>query len=109
MMMKSSEDNDRLNKLNNDCYYLQLEKNKIEQSLAKKDFDFDPDKAAQLFREANIFFEGQIKKSYEDLIDFNKSITNDRHKYYKKRLKEIKHNLEMIEIEKKQLSSCTSL
>lgn len=92
----------KIERLNNDCYYLQLKKNKIEQSLAKKKLTFDPNKAAQLFKEAEIFFEGQLKKGYEDLIAFNESITKERNAYLKKELENINLHLEIVEKELKE-------
>lgn len=91
-----------IEKLNNDCYYLQQKKNKIEQSLAKKKLTFNPNKAAQLFKEAEIFFEGQLKKGYEDLIAFNQSITKERNAYLKKELENINLHLEIVEKELKE-------
>lgn len=90
---------EKITKLNTDCYYLNKKKSKIEHSLKKEKLKFDPNKVAQLFEEVDIFFKGQLKKSYEDLIEFNKSITKERSFYLKKNLNGIKQHLEIIQKE----------
>lgn len=90
---------EKIMKLNTDCYYLNKKKSKIEHSLKKEKPKFDPNKVAQLFEEVDIFFKGQLKKSYEDLIEFNKSITKERSLYLKKNLNDIKQHLEIIQKE----------
>lgn len=44
---------------------------------------FSPDEAQRLFGEAGVLFHGQIKKDFQQLITFNRAITEERrHKKY---------------------------
>lgn len=82
--------------LNEKRYYLTINKNKIEDSLHENRIIFDPKIAEKLFLEAGIFFSGQIKKDFNDLISFNKEITEERRQYLAKELKEVNNELEEI-------------
>ena len=82
--------------LNKRRYGLRHNRKKISDTLERDQIVFDPEKATELFREANVFFEGQLKKDFEQLIEFNRSITSERRKYLKEELKEI--NSELVEI-----------
>ncbi len=77
----------RLSELNKQRYYLKHTLKKIEISLEKQQIIFDPEQAKTIFAEAGILFEGQIKKTYDELIEFNNEITTERQDYLKKELK----------------------
>ena len=91
--------------LNKRRYSLKHSKKKISDTLERDQIVFDPEKATELFREANVFFEGQIKKDFEQLIEFNRSITSERLKYLREELKEIKLELTNINNRLEELSS----
>jgi uncharacterized protein YydD (DUF2326 family) len=75
--------------LNRLRYSLTKEKTKITKSLEVDKIVFDPESAKALFEEAGVVFPGQLKKDYQQLIEFNRSITTERAKYLKKENKEI--------------------
>jgi uncharacterized protein YydD (DUF2326 family) len=77
----------RLSGLNKQRYYLKHTLKKIEASLEKQRIVFDPEEAKTIFAEAGVLFEGQIKKTYSELIEFNNEITNERQDYLKEELK----------------------
>jgi uncharacterized protein YydD (DUF2326 family) len=46
--------------------------------LEQRKITFNPDAAGKLFAEAGIVFDGQLKKDYKQLIEFNRAITEER-------------------------------
>ena len=73
--------------LNNDLYLVEFDIKKLEQSI-KNGFSFDLEKVKDLFEEVNIYFSTQLSKNYEQLIDFNRNITEERNKQISITLKE---------------------
>tara|TARA_R110001599_G_scaffold158086_1_gene344606 strand:+ start:8153 stop:9940 length:1788 start_codon:yes stop_codon:yes gene_type:complete len=67
--------------LNQRRYTLQHNLQKIEAALSKDATLFDTESARILFQEAGILFEGQIKRDFDQLIDFNRAITDERRNY----------------------------
>lgn len=82
--------------LNSERYALNLNRQKILTSLKEEQILFSPEKAQQLFDEAGIFFEGQIKKDYEQLVEFNRAITSERRIYLIEEKNEIEARLKDI-------------
>ena len=74
---------EEISRLNVERYRLEKNQNLIDESLKKDKIIFDPDKAKKLFEETGIYFDGQIKKTFEELIEFNKVITEERYEYLK--------------------------
>ena len=66
---------------NSKRYSLRHNRKKIMKSLEDEEIFFNPDEAEKLFEEAGVLFAGQIKKDFEQLIDFNKSVTKERRRY----------------------------
>ncbi|PNU05706.1 DUF2326 domain-containing protein [Novosphingobium guangzhouense] len=67
--------------LNARRYSLMANRKKIVASLQDDQILFNPDEAAELFQEAGMLFGGQIKRDFQQLIDFNKAITEERQGY----------------------------
>ncbi|TGN13455.1 DUF2326 domain-containing protein [Leptospira bandrabouensis] len=63
--------------LNSKLYNVEYDISKLNQSI-KNGFSFDTEKIKTLFEEFNVFFPNQLLKSYEQLVDFNKRITQER-------------------------------
>jgi uncharacterized protein YydD (DUF2326 family) len=72
---------EKISELNKKRYSLSLNLKKIITSLEEEQISFSPNKAESLFKEVGIFFQGQIKKNYEQLIKFNQEITKERREY----------------------------
>jgi uncharacterized protein YydD (DUF2326 family) len=89
--------------LNEQRYYLGINKQKIEQSLQEQKLIFNPKNAEKLFEEAGVFFPQQIKKDFKNLISFNKEITKERQQYLKEELEGIELKLEKINLELDEL------
>ena len=89
------EDIDReLSELNKNRYYISSGIEKLEASLNKEKIVFSTKEAKSIFEEAGVLFEGQVQKSYDELIRFNKDITKERQSYLKEELLELKAQLD---------------
>ncbi|MCU4409646.1 DUF2326 domain-containing protein [Acinetobacter oleivorans] len=67
---------------------------RIEDSLNIDEIQFDTSKVKKLFTEASILFPEQITKDFEQLITFNKMITEERKSYLNEELNSLKIELE---------------
>lgn len=65
----------------------------IEQSLVEDKIEFNPKAVKSLFEETSILFPDQITKDFEQLIAFNKAISEERNGYLNKELLELKKEL----------------
>lgn len=94
----------KLQAFNTDRYRISYEINKIELSLSDINDDVDDKAINSLFEEVNLYYPQQLKKEYNDLINFQKSLTIERKKYLLETLTELKTeytdlNLNIKEIE----------
>lgn len=85
--------------LNNERYSLNQNHKKILASLEEDQILFNPDEAERLFSEAGVLFKGQIKKDFQQLIDFNLAITDERRGYLQEERIEIEDNLKRVNAE----------
>lgn len=85
--------------LNGHRYSLNHNRKKILVSMQEGAILFNPDDAQKLFQEAGILFVGQIKKDFDQLISFNKAITEERRTYLVEELTEIEEDLKKINAE----------
>ncbi len=85
--------------LNAKRYSLSQSKKKIQVSLGEDQILFNPDEAERLFLEAGVLFQGQVKKDFQQLIAFNRAITEERRGYLKEEFAEIE--LELKEVNSK--------
>lgn len=91
--------NERIASLNAERYSLNQNKKKIISSLEEEQILFNPDEAQRLFEEVGVFFKGQIKKDFQQLIAFNRAITNERRGYLQEERVEIEAELKRINAE----------
>jgi len=84
----------QLSELNKDRYYISSAIEQLEASLNKEKIVFSTKEAKAIFQEAGVLFEGQVQKSYDELIKFNKDITKERQSYLKEELVELKVQLD---------------
>lgn len=82
---------------NQERYYLAANRDKIARSLEDHAVLFDPNSAGKLFEEAGQVFPGQLRKSFDDLIGFNRAITDERRGYLLAELKEVDAKLAVLE------------
>ena len=85
--------------LNAERYSLTQNRKKILASLEDDQILFDPNEAQQLFEEAGVLFKDQIKKDFQQLISFNKAITDERRVYLQEERAEIEAELKRVNAE----------
>ena len=93
------EIDERIAALNSKRYSLNQSIKKIITSLEEDQILFNPDEAQRLFDEAGVLFQGQIKKDFEQLIAFNRAITDERRGYLMEERNEIDAELTFINAE----------
>lgn len=86
----------RIAHLNGRRYTLQANKKKIDLSLKEDQILFRPDEAKEMFAQAGVLFEGQIKRDFEQLLSFNRAITDERQGYLEEERAEIEAELQVI-------------
>jgi uncharacterized protein YydD (DUF2326 family) len=84
---------ERIAELNQRRYSLTQNRKKIITSLEGDQILFNPKDASELFSEAGVFFSGQIKRDFEQLIAFNRAITDERRGYLAEERAEIEAEL----------------
>jgi uncharacterized protein YydD (DUF2326 family) len=82
--------------LNARRYSLSQSRKKIAASLNEDRILFDPAAAEQIFKQAGVLFNGQIKKDFVQLIAFNKAITEERRGYLQEERSEIDSELRTV-------------
>ncbi|MCT7570850.1 hypothetical protein [Aliarcobacter butzleri] len=85
-----------ISELNRERYSLDKKNRLIEKSLIKEQ-EIDLKKVQKLFNEVNIKLNDMLVKSYEEVIDFNTRITQDRENYLKSEQQEIIKRLKEID------------
>jgi uncharacterized protein YydD (DUF2326 family) len=90
---------ERIASLNAERYSLNQNKKKIIASLEDDQILFNPDEAQRLFEEAGVLFKGQIKKDFQQLIAFNRAITDERRGYLQEERVEVEAELKRINAE----------
>jgi len=86
----------RISALNSQRYSLNQTKKKIVASLEEDQILFNPEEAQSLFKEVGVLFSGQIKKDFDQLIAFNRAITEERRGYLQEERVEIEAELKRI-------------
>lgn len=81
-----------------DRYRITYEISKIKESLDGISEHVDSDNITSLFQEVNLYYPQQLKKKYEDLIEFQRAITSERIKYLSKNLQ--KCNTEKLQLDR---------
>ncbi len=80
----------KLQAFNTDRYRISYEINKIESSLSEINDDVDDKEINTLFEDVNLYYPKQLKKEYDDLINFQKSLTTERKEYLSETLSLLK-------------------
>jgi uncharacterized protein YydD (DUF2326 family) len=90
---------ERIAALNTERYSLNQNKKKILASLEEDQILFNPDEAQRLFEEVGVLFKGQVKKDFQQLIAFNRAITDERRGYLQEERTEVEVELKRINAE----------
>ena len=91
--------NDQIAALNTERYSLNQNKKKIINALEDDQILFNPDDAQRLFDEVGVLFQGQIKKDFQQLIEFNRAITDERRGYLQEERTDIESKLKQVNAE----------
>lgn len=91
--------NERIAALNAERYSLNQNRKKILASLEEGQILFNPDEAQRLFDEAGVLFEGQLRKDFQQLIAFNRAITDERRGYLQEERADVEDELKRINAE----------
>jgi len=86
----------RIGALNSQRYSLNQTKKKIVAALEEDQILFNPEEAQRLFKEVGVLFSGQIKKDFDQLIAFNRAITEERRGYLQEERVEIEADLKRV-------------
>lgn len=92
----------RISSLNTNRYNLSYELDKVTTSI-RQHRSFDVKKMKKIFEEVHILLPENLVKSYEELEEFNISITNERNKHLRERKKELQEQLQSIDKELEEL------
>ena len=90
--------------LNQSRYALSHTISELERSLQADEIIFDPKKAKALFEEARVVFPDQLKADFEQLIAFNRAITDEREEYIQEELSTSKTQLEATQNKLEELN-----
>lgn len=90
-------------------YKISYEVSRLNQSLEQR-MHFNLKQIRELFEEINLYFPKQLDKEYEQLIEFNKTIIQERNNYHEnilekknEQLKDIRDELYSLNIKRKNL------
>ncbi len=75
----------QISELNTECYNIEFEIKRLQESIKNK-FAFNLEKVQAVFDEANIYFSDQLKKDYNELLEFNNKLTSERNKFLRETL-----------------------
>lgn len=93
------EVDERIADLNGERYSLNQNRKKVLSSLEDDQILFNPDEAQKLFEEVGILFKDQVKKDFQQLISFNRAITDERRGYLQEERVEIEEKLKRVNAE----------
>ena len=103
-----SEIDEDIAELNKVKYYLSANIRKLNNTLKDEKVNFKTSLSQRLFEEAGIAFDGQIKKSYDELIEFKRKITTERKRYVKIKIKELEDEVYIITSRLEELNNSRS-
>jgi uncharacterized protein YydD (DUF2326 family) len=98
----------KIQTLNTDRYRVQYEIAKTEESLRNSESTINIQKLKELFEDVQLYFPEKLGKQYEDLETFNKSISEERRKFLKENLTELKKELSETDTNLQQLEKSKS-
>lgn len=90
--------------LNRVKYYLSARLRKLQKTDGVREERFNIDSVSQLFEEAGVVFGEQIKRSYSELVEFNRQITSERREFVRQQKEEIEADLDEITARASELS-----
>jgi uncharacterized protein YydD (DUF2326 family) len=89
--------------LNQERYTLNQTKKRIQSALEEDQILFNPQAAERLFAEVGVLFPEQLTKDFNQLISFNRAITDERRNYLAEELLEVNKELTQVGVELNEL------
>ncbi|MFH8566804.1 DUF2326 domain-containing protein [Streptomyces sp. NPDC017988] len=89
----------RISSINDALYNIKVDIRNIDQSLSNK-MAFNLTEVESIFAESQIHFPGQLKKSYSDLVEFNRQITNERNRTLRSRRRQLEEEQDALRQER---------
>ncbi len=89
----AEEIDDELEELNRVRYYISSNLKKLKRAQTNKPSSFNTDNTQKLFAEAGVLFGDQVKKSYDELIEFNRKITTERARFIEQQIVDMQKQL----------------
>jgi uncharacterized protein YydD (DUF2326 family) len=99
----------KIKDLNSEHYTLKYEINKVENSLNHEVDHIDMEDINELYEEVKIYFPNELLMEYNQLLNFNKEITDERNQFLEKNLIELKEKLKKTELSLKSLENEKSI
>ncbi|WP_418642510.1 DUF2326 domain-containing protein [Vibrio chaetopteri] len=103
-----SEIDEDIVELNRVKYYLSSNIRRLRGTVEERKVSFKVSPTKKLFEEAGVLFDGQLKKSYAELLEFNRKITVERKKYVKERLLKLERELYEVSASLDELNEARS-
>ena len=100
----TGEIDSEIDDLNRAKYYLSARLRKLQKAESAGQERFNIDSVSQLFEEAGVIFGEQIKRSYSELVEFNRQITTERREFVQQQKAELEVDLEEIAARTHELS-----
>ena len=91
----------RISEINDQIYNITVDIRNIDHSLGRK-VAFKMRDVEEIFNESSIYFSDQMKRSYSDLIEFNRQITNERNRALRTRKKELEAEQETLRADREK-------
>ncbi len=92
----------RVAEINESIYNIRYDLNQINAALSHKD-RFDLREVTQVFEEAKLHFPNDLKRKYEELVAFNRKVTNERNTELRKRQTQLAAEEDELLAEKREL------
>ena len=93
----------RIANLNQERYTLNQTRKRIQSSLEEDQILFSPQAAERLFAEVGVLFPEQLTKDFDQLISFNRAITDERRGYLAEELLEVTKEITQVGTELNEL------
>ena len=93
----------KISTLNTEKYNLDYEINQIDKSL-QLDIPYDIQEIKSIYEEVQVLLPGQLVKSYQELLEFNKKVFNERKQYLSKAKENKQQRLKQIDIKLRELN-----
>jgi len=97
-----------ISEINDQLYNIRYDMSQIDAALSHED-KFDLKEVSEIFSEAGVHFPAALKKSYDDLVTFNRKVTRERNAALRARRKSLVLQQQQLEASKSELDHQRSM